>query len=163
MAKEKKTKGSVPNKNVHLRLSFLHQAASYLANDATKDSESRDNKEGSTGSRSAAHSLPRAVQTRHLLTHMKGVSRKSVIRLHKDVKRTVCKGCDQLLNERSSSRMIENGSKDSEKPWADVLVVKCEDCGTAKRFPCAISALRDRTLKKDVGDNERRRSPASNS
>ncbi|KAK5942078.1 hypothetical protein PMZ80_006031 [Knufia obscura] len=135
MAKEKKAKGSMPNKNVHLRLSFLHQAASYLAHNAGGPAELRGNEETDANSRSVKRPRPHTAQTRHLLSHMKGVSRKSVIRLQKDVKRTVCKGCDQLLDDQSSTRTVENKSKGGAKPWASVLVVKCNTCGTAKRFP----------------------------
>jgi len=149
MAKEKKAKPALPNKNVHLRLSFLHQAATYLANNATANAETNSNKECSTDLKSPEKPLPYATQTRHLLSHMKGVSRKSVIRLNKEVKRRVCKGCDQLLADASSTRVIENRSKQSAKPWADVLVVKCKNCGTAKRFPVGADALKSnkRTTK----------------
>ena len=155
MAKEKKAKPALPNKNVHLRLSFLHQAATYLANNPAKDAESNSNNEHSTDLESPKKPLPHATQTRHLLSHMKGVSRKSVIRLNKEVKRRVCKGCDQLLADPSSTRVIENKSKRGAKPWADVLVVKCNNCGTAKRFPVGAEARETKKpTPKDVSERK---------
>lgn len=151
MAKEKKAKDkrSIPNKNVHLRLSFLHQAALYLSNhaNATEPTRSGSSNESCSSSQSSGKAQQNGGQSRYLLNHMKGVSRKSVITLDKEVKRKVCKGCDQLLNAYSSVRVMENESKGGRKPWADVLVVKCRNCGTPKRFP------REKEKEK-VADNE---------
>jgi len=137
MAKEKKAKGSgsLPNKNAHLRLSFLYQAASYLASQPFEGTEQKGSQIHASGSCSPKDSKLHAAQTRHLLSHMKGVSRKSVIRLDRKVKQKVCKGCDQLLDEQSSDSVFENKSKGGTKPWADVLIVKCRNCGMARRFP----------------------------
>lgn len=142
---EKKAKGSLPNKNVHLRLSFLHQAAKYLSESATQINPPRtrrdDNEaEGGLGK-------PGNAQARYLTNHMKGVSRKSVVRLDKAVKRSICKGCDELLaNNHTARESIENRSKCGRKTWADVLVVECERCGTLKRFPVGAKAMEDRTV-----------------
>lgn len=163
MAKEKKAKGSMPNKNVHLRLSFLHQAASYLAHYGGEPAELHSNEESDANSRPVKRSRPHTTQTRHLLNHLKGVSQKSVIRLQKDVKRTVCKGCDQLLDDRSSTRTVENKSKGGAKPWASVLVVKCDTCGTAKRFPTGVDALKHRRQKENSKSNENKAVSASSS
>lgn len=122
MAKDKKAKGQLPQKNVHLRLAYLHQAATYLENQRSQNI-SVDHSNGSS-------------QLRYLISHLKGVSRKSVMRLHKDIKRSLCKGCDELLiPERTSIQVVENRSKNAAKSWADVLVIKCCTCDTVKRFP----------------------------
>jgi len=73
---------------------------------------------------------------RHLLTHLRGISRKSQLRLSQDIKRSVCKRCDVLLIPgKSSSASVENASRGGKKEWADVYVVRCLGCGGTKRFP----------------------------
>lgn len=128
MAKDKKSKGVLPQKNVHLRLAYLHQATTYLERHGRTNNvsgeDSRDNVEAGSS------------QTRYLASHLKGVSRKSVMRLQKRIKRSFCKGCDELLIPgKTSFEATENLSKNAAKPCADVLVVKCGTCGTIKRFP----------------------------
>ena len=74
--------------------------------------------------------------TSELLTHLRAVSRKSQIRLTPDIKNSICKRCDNLLlNGSTSTSFVDNQSRNRSKPWADVLVVMCTTCGTAKRFP----------------------------
>lgn len=150
MVKEKKKgkgKAPIPNKNVHLRLSFLHQAALYLSNHADATEPTTEPK-SALSSQSSGKVQQYGGQSRYLLNHMKGVGRKSVIRLDKEVKRKVCKACDQSLDAYSSMRVMENESKGGRKPWADVLLVKCRNCSTPKRFP--------------RGERRRRRSPLTN-
>lgn len=131
MAKDKKTKGALPHKNIHLRLAYLHQAATYL------ESQSSQNALDSPACGSS--------QLRYLISHLKGVSRKSVMRLHKDIKRSICKGCDELLVPgKTSVEFMENTSKNAAKPCADVLVVKCRTCDTTKRFPIGADSRRSR-------------------
>ena len=61
---------------------------------------------------------------------------KSQIRLSPAIKRSLCKRCDALLVSGSdSTSRLENKSRGGKKPWADVLVVTCNSCGTVKRFP----------------------------
>lgn len=126
MAKEKKAKGALPQRNVHLRLAYLHQAALYLKSQRHTGNNVEETSEAVEDGSS---------QLRYLVSHLKGVSRKSVIRLQRDIKRSLCKGCDELLmSGKTSVEVIENRSKNAAKPCADVLVVKCRTCGTAKRF-----------------------------
>lgn len=141
MAKEKKGKSaSLPQRHIHLRIAFLHQAASRLSKPAQKpipESSAEIDKIASPP-RSRQQTVP--TQSRYLINHMKGVSRKSVIRLSKDVKRSVCKRCDSLLEKGSTSaEQVENKSKNGSKPWADILIVKCMTCGVSKRFPTSAS------------------------
>ncbi|KAI0447253.1 RNAse P Rpr2/Rpp21/SNM1 subunit domain-containing protein [Xylaria telfairii] len=127
MAKPKKP-GSVPNKHLYSRLSYLHQAAAFLGSQV-----------GNT--RAAKPEPPAANQlrlglARHLLTDLRATSLKSQIRLSPAVKHTICKFCDTLLIEgETSTSAVENKSKHGKKPWADVLVVKCNTCHRVKRFP----------------------------
>lgn len=139
MAKNKKEKNKdrakdwFPNKNIHLRLAFLHQAALHLAQgsnatDSTVVSDGAARQIGSTTGNDAS--------VRCLLSQMKGIGRRSVIRLQSQAKRTVCKGCDQLLTDGiTSTETVENKSKNSAKLHANVLVVQCRTCHTVKRFP----------------------------
>ncbi len=73
---------------------------------------------------------------RRLLSHARSVSMKSQMRLTPTMKHSICKRCDILLVPSSTSTTrLENRSRGGKKPWADVLVVTCTVCGTAKRFP----------------------------
>lgn len=144
MAKSKKTKGSIPQRNVHLRLAYLHKAALYFssaststANQSIPDDSLTENNPPTSGDAEPDHE-----QTRYLVSQLKGVSRKSVIRLQKEIKRTVCKGCDEIqLGGVTSIESVENKSKGCAKPWADILVVRCRTCGTEKRFPVGMRIL----------------------
>lgn len=137
MAKEKKAKGALPQRNIHLRLAYLHQAAIYLESQRHRGSDieetSKDVEDGSP-------------QLRHLVSHLKGVSRKSVVRLQRDIKRSLCKGCDEILiSGKTSVEMMENRSKNAAKLGAGVLVVKCRTCGTVKRFPVGVESQQRKT------------------
>lgn len=132
---KKKTKDSLPNKNIHLRLAYLRQASSYLSQstDATREHthnlHAYDDLENPPRKNFDANS-------RYLVAQMKGIGRRSVIKLRSEVKRSVCKGCDQPLADGiTSSETIQNKSKDATKRHADILVVRCRICKATKRFP----------------------------
>jgi ribonuclease P protein subunit RPR2 len=77
-----------------------------------------------------------AVLSRQLLGHLRAVSLKGQIRLSPNLKHSICKRCDLLLVPGSSATVqMENKSRGGKKPWADVLVMTCTACGTAKRYP----------------------------
>lgn len=148
MAKDKKAKDSIPQRSVHLRLGYLHQAAVYLSDysKSTLPEDTTNSKSDSHETATNKYCQPSGTQTRSLISQMKGVSRKSVIRIQKEIKRTVCKVCDELLVDgKTSLEKTENRSKNSAKPWADVLVVECQTCGTSKRFPVGLSPLNTRS------------------
>lgn len=155
----KKQPGTVPNRHIYARISFLYQASAYLAqtgktvpnapnshdiatssianadvnmeNDDTNHTQEQPNLTQVDRSITTAQNL-----SRKLLTDLRAVTHKSLIRASPDVKRTICKYCDTLLVDgQTSSSAVENASKGGKKPWADVLVVKCHTCGRAKRFP----------------------------
>lgn len=130
-----KAKDSIPNKNIHLRLAFLHQASLHLVRH--RDVAPDDVVGAKTPHEADSRSMyGNDASARHLLSHMKGIGRRSVIRLQRQVKMTVCKGCDQLLVEGATSiEAVENNSKNAGKPHADVLVIQCRTCYMNKRFP----------------------------
>jgi ribonuclease P protein subunit RPR2 len=74
--------------------------------------------------------------SRHLLSNLRTISHKGQIRLSPSIKRSICKKCASLLIPGSSStHRVDNRSRGGKKPWADVLVIRCNACGTEKRFP----------------------------
>ncbi|KAI1278912.1 RNAse P Rpr2/Rpp21/SNM1 subunit domain-containing protein [Xylaria sp. FL0933] len=141
-----KTIGSIPNRHLYSRLSYLHQAAAYLGSqvgntlvsktDCAASSNLEDGRVPTNAQRCPADVQLRLNYARHLLTDLRATSLKSQIRLSPAIKHTMCKFCDTLLIEgETSTSIVENKSRGGKKPWADVLVVTCNTCGRAKRFP----------------------------
>ncbi|GAW15485.1 hypothetical protein ANO14919_048970 [Xylariales sp. No.14919] len=163
MAKTK-TGGSVPNKHIYSRLSYLHQAAAVLGSQVgnAHDFKSAFLTPGNfedQGELSNAQNRPTADQlrlnlARRLLTDLRATSLKSQVRLSPAIKHTICKFCDTLLIEgETSTSVVENKSKQGKKPWADVLVVKCNTCGQVKRFPVQCSRQKRRPERGQVPKN----------
>lgn len=153
MMAKKKVPG-VPNKSSYCRLSFMYQAATFLAAVSPNrdqpsdqaasqqvDPDTRMQTDGEDVGHSDADKKRRASkQTRNmshrLLADLRSVSLKSQIRVSPAMKRTICKFCDTLLVEgQTCTSAVENTSKGGRKPWADVLVMTCHTCHHAKRFP----------------------------
>ncbi|KAI1635984.1 Rpr2-domain-containing protein [Biscogniauxia mediterranea] len=157
MAKAKTPGGSVPNRPLYSRISFLYQAATYLGTrddqraptqttQETKNSctESEEKYSGLKG-----HAAQQAL-SRRFLTDLRSTSLKSQIRLSPAMKHTICKLCDSLLIEgETSSSTIENRSKGGRKPWADVLVVKCSTCGGVRRYPVQATRQKRRSAREE--------------
>ena len=139
MGKAKTSKGGdgIPQRHLHARISYLHQAATYLATtqgEKTRTEPSTKVEEAKT--QESKFRRPQLNQTKHLLSQLQGVSKKSQIRLAGNLKHSVCKRCDALLiSGVTSSEQVTNSSTDKRKPWADVFEIKCRACGAAKRFP----------------------------
>lgn len=149
MAKAKP--GSVPNKAIYSRVSYLYQAAAYMA--AQQEQRKPDQSKTATnieamddsGPESAAVGSSSEPQTplfqpasRRLVADLRGVSRKVMLRISPTMKHSICKNCDTILVDgKTCTNEVENRSKGGRKPWADVLVRKCNVCGLAKRFPLA--------------------------
>lgn len=90
-------------------------------------------------------------QTHRFVNHLRAVSLKGQIRLTADMKRSICKRCDNyLVIGSTATRNIENKSRGGKKPWADVLVVSCNTCGVKKRFPVAA----ERQPRRHVTNND---------
>ena len=163
MAKSKAKKDSQRGAQSHLRsrLDYLHKAALYLntafmssSSETTNQNEDKpaamesDRRESlvTTGgdvseleSVGALKAKRRATITsipRQYVSHMRGVSLKSQLRLPIEVKRSFCKRCDLLLVPgMNCTYETRNASKGRSKPWAAVLVYRCNACKTEKRFP----------------------------
>ncbi|WEW61423.1 ribonuclease P subunit [Emydomyces testavorans] len=99
---------------------------------------------------------------RQYASQLKTVSLKSQLRLPRSIKHSLCKRCDTLLIPGSTcSKYIENKSRGGKKPWADVLVVKCGVCGTAKRYPQSQKrGMKLVDCPRDAGDAVRSEVPA---
>lgn len=171
---------SVPNKHLHSRISYLYQAATYLSSVQQTGRQKVDPaKELSSTGQSSTHIAPQAhagldcaaavkssqfqdasIDTnrtgnipfsRLLLSHLRDVSLKGQVRLSPEMKRTICRRCYSLLVPgQSSTTRIENPSRGEKKPWADMLVIRCNACGAEKRFPVGMTRQpsRDRRATK---------------
>ncbi|KAK5998776.1 hypothetical protein PT974_01159 [Cladobotryum mycophilum] len=143
-----KAKGpaSVQNRHIYTRASYLYQAANYLANCAQASSTPNHGpSRQEEAANKAAHSALTANEaerkalmnvSRQVISDMRSVSLKMQIRSSPTIKSTICKFCDTLQIEGKTCRSaVENASKGGRKPWADVLVIRCDTCGHAKRYP----------------------------
>lgn len=138
--------GSVPNRPIYSRISYLYQAAAYLANQSELKEPNSDT-HGPQPTRKEKSDAKRAI-SRRFITDLRSASLKSQIRLSPAMKQTICKFCDSLLVEgETSSAAIENQSKGGKKPWADVLVITCHTCGGMKRFPVQASRQKRRSIR----------------
>ncbi|KAI1140857.1 Rpr2-domain-containing protein [Hypoxylon sp. FL0543] len=136
--------GSVPNRPVYSRISYLYQAAAYLASQPELKESAIVTHAPEGAGQGASKECEQTTCTHHskhalsrrLITDLRSSSLKSQIRLSPTMKHTICKFCDSLLIDgETSSSIVENKSKGGKKPWADVLVVTCHACGGVKRFP----------------------------
>ncbi|WQF83050.1 Putative ribonuclease P subunit, Rpr2/Snm1/Rpp21 [Colletotrichum destructivum] len=162
MAKPKSE--SLPNRHAYTRVSYLHQAASYLATvqprpgtDSTSNSSQPHDAPRVTSLRK--HSTMRTTETvaRRFVSDIRAVSLKAQIRPSPLLKQMMCKYCDSLLVEgKTCSTRVENMSKGGKKPWADVMVTKCQTCGNVKRFPVSAPRQKRRPFRepKVVGEQE---------
>ena len=157
MAKVKAAKGTVPNKILHSRVSYLYQAASYLAAAEQPHSGSEPTQFEKDTSMATSNSPkpemiigagPRSLTpfseaayrpaSRRLIAELQSVALKGQMRISPTMKHSLCKRCDTMLIDGSTcSNEVENKSKNGKKPWADVLVRRCHTCGLEKRFPVA--------------------------
>lgn len=131
---EKKGDG-IQQRHVHSRLSFLHQAATYLSTTASHGSDDtlKSERQSSTALTKTANSL---AQSRQLLSQFQEISQKTQIRVTPELKRSICKCCRSLLSAATTSHeSVSNASRNGAKPWADVFEIRCNTCGTVKRFP----------------------------
>lgn len=151
MAKVRASKGGagVINKALHSRVSYLYQAAAYLATGDPHTSEKKSSADCTTihqadevlpnTTPSDNVKLPAQGLSRRFISDLRSVSLKAQIRLSPAMKHTICKGCDVMLIDGSSCESsIENKSKGGKKPWADILVRKCKSCGYERRFPVEV-------------------------
>lgn len=172
MAKAKSTKGttSIPNKVQHSRVSYLYQAAAYLAAQSQsgalhtqgKKDPSPDNLKSEEDIGTAqkdvdfAQEAPFHPEARRLVSDIRSVTLKAQMRISPAMKHGICKNCDSLLMDGSTSTVeVENKSKGGKKPWSDVLVRRCNTCGMEKRFPLAERRQKRRPLRQLQDATER--------
>lgn len=129
-------------------MSYLYQAATYLAlhgNDTQKEQTKGTDSDASMEDIDQCQSKVEANVTgscqslsRRLISEFRLVSQKGMMRISPEMKHSMCKNCQTLLMEGTTcTAHVENRSKGGKKPWADVLVRKCNTCGLEKRFPLA--------------------------
>ncbi|KAF6013170.1 hypothetical protein HII12_001885 [Brettanomyces bruxellensis] len=74
------------------------------------------------------------VLSRSYLRNMELLSKKAVLKLHPNVKRTICKECHRFLLPGLTCKLrLKNYSK-AKKDECDILEVSCT-CGSVKRYP----------------------------
>ncbi|CAG9995846.1 unnamed protein product [Clonostachys byssicola] len=158
MAKAKGPAG-VSNRHIYSRVSYLHQAAHYLALSATPKTAAAGNPQVARDkSATTPNQTPSAEMnlSRQYLSNMRSVSLKAVIRQSRDMKQEVCKFCDTLqIDGETCHSTVENLSKGGRKPWADVLVVRCASCGHAKRYPVSAPKQKRKSLRDSKKDSEK--------
>ena len=148
-----RSSGEVQNRALYSRVSYLFQAASYLAAQRP-DSESKTPEDevkyqdGGEGTRRGQDPAAQKI-ARRLVRDLRSVSLKTRIRLSPALKHTICKFCDTLLVEGETCvTTVENLSKGGMKPWADTIVKKCKACGQAKRFPVEVARQKRSVLRR---------------
>lgn len=113
---------------------LLHPAS--IPHSAPKKDNASSPKGIETSEQPGASALYDEAGIRIRLSQIEGISRKGQVRLSSSMKHSMCQRCHLLLVQgRNATQQIENKSRGGKKPWADVLVVTCNACGTAKRFP----------------------------
>jgi ribonuclease P protein subunit RPR2 len=155
-----KAGGSVQNRAIYSRISFLQQAAITLSaiprSAADSGSVMDTNTSSANNPLSSAEDVSdtRSVKaldgmSRRLATDLRAVSLKTRIRLKPAVKQSICKFCDStLIDGQSCTSEIENKSRGGRKPWADVLVRKCHTCGRERRYPLSATRPKRKTERR---------------
>ncbi|KAL6896304.1 RNAse P Rpr2/Rpp21/SNM1 subunit domain-containing protein [Trichoderma evansii] len=162
MVKQKGNAG-IQNRHIYSRASYLYQAASYLANCAhqiknttkTEDNQNdtrKDELSGAADGDGFIHSNQERkaiINLSHqVISDMRSVSLKAQIRQSPKIKQTVCKYCDAVQIEgKTCHSTVENLSKGGRKPWADVLVTRCDTCGNVKRYPISAPRQKRKSLR----------------
>lgn len=170
MAKAKGNPG-IQNRHIYTRASYLYQAASYLANcaqQAKKEVKPEKAQHGDNASSASRRDAPsgtghghnpefahgnqerKAIMnlSHHVVSDMRSVSLKAQIRQSPSIKQTICRYCDAVLIEgKTCHSAVENLSKGGRKPWADVLVTRCDTCGNVKRYPVSAPRQKRRPLR----------------
>lgn len=188
MAKDKtknkaKVPKSVPNKHLHARISFLQQAATFLAvqqiskpavephsyatetvdMDWEPEHAANSTTEITRDKKPRPEGLEHQGLPSHLSSHLRQVARKSQIRLHPTVKRASCKVCSTVLVEgHSRSKYVENLSRGGKKKHADVLVLECKSCGSKRRFPVGSERQQKKSLRSRPVDRSREKTTEMN-
>merc|ERR1719384_2988403 len=105
-------------------MDFLYRAA-HLVNGISSHRKHVGNKDLSTTEKKSKRIL-----STHLTQLMVGIGRKAVQRASIEVKRTVCKGCRNILLPGQNAKCIYTKSSNKSKH----LKVTCHQCKTRKKF-----------------------------
>ncbi|KAK1252645.1 hypothetical protein MKX08_003832 [Trichoderma sp. CBMAI-0020] len=164
MAKQKGNVG-IQNRHIYSRASYLYQAASYLANCAhytkrtpktengnVQDDTRKDEQSVAADGNGFTHSKQERkaiINLSHqVISDMRSVSLKAQIRQGPSIKQTVCRYCDAVQIEgKTCHSTVENRSKGGRKPWADILVTRCDTCGNVKRYPISTPRQKRKALR----------------
>lgn len=153
MGKAKVAKPSLtgPQKAMHSRVSYLYQAATYLATQQQPSSERAEDASADTHSppqHPQAPNVPQKVMSRQIVNQLRSIVLKAQLRPTPEVKHSICKNCDTLLLEGSTCvTTVENKSRNGRKPWADVLLRRCMVCEKEARTPLAAQRQKRKTLR----------------
>ena len=96
----------------------------------------------------------------YLASHIRTIGLKSKTKVSREVKRTICKRCSSVLIPGKTSKVrMQNLSKKSKKPWADMLIVQCNLCTMEKRYPIGMErhakqAKRETRRKKNTANRK---------
>jgi len=148
---------SIVNRALYSRISYLHQAASYLATRSSSFEGSGGN--GSSGrlpvDTSASASAASDNMARRLVSDIRTVGQKVLIRQGPGIKRASCKFCDTVFVEgETCMTTVENASKGGKKPWADLMVVRCQVCKNVRRYPTACVRQRRKPFREPPSPKE---------
>lgn len=160
MAKSKAGGGTVQNRAIYSRVSFLQQAATFLSASSAQQQPPSNSSAAATAT--AAASTPKSPGdnrprlqglARRLATDLRTVSLKTRIRLSPAAKQAVCKFCDSpLIEGQTCTSTVENRSRGGRKPWADVVVRKCHTCGRERRYPINAPRPKRKSERRSEGD-----------
>ena len=140
---------------MYTRIGYLYQAATLF----TTPGDPATSSPATNPANNAAEVTPVATPlvtaktnlARFYVSTLRTVAAKSVLRLDRSVKRTLCKRCDAVLVPgMTAEHRVENNSRGGRKPWADVLVVECKGCRAVKRFPVGMDTYMRRKGKEVV-------------
>lgn len=113
----------IPKKDHHLRSTYIYKIGKIMSLKNLQTPGNKSTESFETFSRMYLH-------------HMDLVSKKAVLKLHPDIKRTVCKKCSRLqiigFNKSCTLRIVNESKKQVDS--CDTLVNQCI-CGNVKRFP----------------------------
>lgn len=109
----------------HMRTAYLYQLA--ILNEVLAINNNNNNNKITTSSSSS-------IISRMYINHLDQVSKKSVLKLHPNLKRSICKNCYRV-NLPGLNIKIRNINKSIKmKPNSNILEYQCK-CGAIKRFP----------------------------
>lgn len=135
VGKSPKIPGTIPKKDHFQRATYLYEIGSImLTKQIFKGKTNSMKKKNKNKNKKHPHEKSFETLSRTYLKHMDLVSKKAVLKVHPDIKRTLCKDCSRLqVDGVTASTRLVNKSK-NQLPHCDILEKQCT-CGKLKRFP----------------------------